>query len=68
MQEIRNESQQYIEIKTYKQDYKMKSYKKELILEVSTRRAFINITPEVENCVRQSGVQEGLVLVNTKQS
>ncbi len=42
----------------------MKTFKKELTLEVPTRRAFINITSEVENCVRQSGVQEGLVLVN----
>lgn len=43
----------------------MKSYRKELWLEVSTRRAFINITPEVEECVRESGVREGLALVNS---
>ena len=42
----------------------MKSYKKELTLEVPTRRAFVNITSEVETCVRESGVREGLVLVN----
>ena len=42
----------------------MKSYKKELTFEVSTRRAFINITPQVDACLRESGVQEGLVLVN----
>ena len=42
----------------------MKSYKKELTLEVPTRRAFINITSEVELSVRESGVKEGLVLVN----
>ncbi len=42
----------------------MKSYRKELCFEVPTRRAFINITPEVENCLRESGVKEGLVLVN----
>ena len=29
-----------------------------------TRRAFINITPEVEKCLRESGIKEGLVLVN----
>lgn len=45
----------------------MKSYKKELTLEVPTRRAFVNITSEVETCVRESGVREGLVLVNAKQ-
>ena len=42
----------------------MLSYRKELWFEIPTRRAFINITPEVEACVRESGVREGLVLVN----
>jgi len=42
----------------------MKSYRKELWFEVPTRRAFINITPEVENCLKESGVKEGLALVN----
>jgi len=44
----------------------MRSYRKELFFEVPTRRAFINITPQVENCVRESGIKEGLVLCNTK--
>ncbi len=42
----------------------MKSFRKELWFEVPTRRAFLNITSEVANCVRDSGVQEGLCLVN----
>jgi hypothetical protein len=42
----------------------MKSYRKELWFEVPTRRAFVNITPEVEECLRASGINEGLVLVN----
>ena len=42
----------------------MLSYRKELWLEVPTRRAFVNITRDVESCVRESGVREGLVLVN----
>ncbi|MEJ2183227.1 MAG: secondary thiamine-phosphate synthase enzyme YjbQ [Nitrospirota bacterium] len=42
----------------------MKSYRKELWFNVPTRRAFINITPQVEECVRESGVREGLVLCN----
>lgn len=42
----------------------MKSYRKELWFNVPTRRAFINITPQVEECVRESGVKEGLCLVN----
>ena len=42
----------------------MKSYRKELWFETSTRRQLINITPEVERCLAESGVQEGLVLVN----
>jgi len=42
----------------------MKSFRKELWFEVPTRRGFINITPTVEACLRESGVKEGLVLVN----
>jgi len=42
----------------------MKSYRKELWFEIPTRRGFVNITPEVEAAVRDSGVREGLVLVN----
>jgi secondary thiamine-phosphate synthase enzyme len=42
----------------------MLSYRKELWFEVPTRRAFVNITRDVESCVRESGVREGLVLVN----
>ena len=42
----------------------MKSYRKELGFEVPTRRAFINITPQVERCLVESGIQEGLLLVN----
>jgi thiamine phosphate synthase YjbQ (UPF0047 family) len=43
----------------------MKSFRKELWFEVPTRRAFINITPQVEECLRESGVREGIILVNT---
>ena len=42
----------------------MKSYRKELWFQVPGRRAFVNITPQVEACLRESGIQEGLVLVN----
>ena len=42
----------------------MKSYRKELWFQTSTRRAFINITGDVEACLRESGIREGLVLVN----
>ena len=42
----------------------MKSYRKELWFDVPTRRAFINITPQVEECIRESRIKEGLVLVN----
>jgi len=42
----------------------MKSYRKELWFNVPGRRAFINITPQVEQCLRESGIQEGLVLCN----
>jgi len=42
----------------------MKSFRKELVLTVPTRRAFVNITHEVEHALAESGIQEGLVLVN----
>ncbi len=42
----------------------MKSYYKELWFTVPTRRAFINITPQVEKSLQESGVQEGLLLCN----
>ena len=42
----------------------MKSYRKELWFSTAKRRAFINITREVEACLRESGVREGLALVN----
>jgi len=45
----------------------MKSYRKELWFEVPTRRAFINITHEVQRCIDESGITEGLVLVNAMQ-
>ncbi len=42
----------------------MKSYHKEIWLEIPTRRELRNITPQVEECLRESGIQEGLCLVN----
>jgi secondary thiamine-phosphate synthase enzyme len=42
----------------------MKSYRKELWFNTTGRRAFINITSEVERCLKESGVREGLLLVN----
>ena len=42
----------------------MKSYRKELTFHTPTRRAFLNITPEVDRCLRESGVQEGMLLCN----
>ena len=42
----------------------MKSYRKELWFNVPGRRAFINITPQVEEALRASGIREGLCLVN----
>jgi secondary thiamine-phosphate synthase enzyme len=42
----------------------MKSYREELWFETKTRRAYLNITQQIEAVVKKSGVQEGLVLVN----
>jgi secondary thiamine-phosphate synthase enzyme len=41
----------------------MKSYRKELWFNVPSRRAFINVTSQVEACLRESGIREGLILV-----
>ena len=42
----------------------MKSYRKELWLNVPARMAFVNITPQVEVCLGESGIREGFALVN----
>ena len=42
----------------------MKSYRKELWFKASRRREIININSEVESCLAESGIQEGLCLVN----
>ena len=43
----------------------MKHLREELWFNVPARMGFVNITPQVEAAVERSGVQEGLVLVNT---
>jgi secondary thiamine-phosphate synthase enzyme len=43
----------------------MKSYRRELWFNVPARRGFINITPQVEECLRESGIREGLLLCNS---
>ena len=42
----------------------MKSYRKELFLNIPSRRGIVNITPQVEEVLRESGIREGLCLVN----
>jgi len=42
----------------------MKSYRKELTFSTKSRRAFVNITPQVESALLESGIREGLCLVN----
>lgn len=42
----------------------MKSYRKELWFNTTKRRELINITPDVSRCIAESGIKEGLVLVN----
>lgn len=42
----------------------MKSYRKELWLNINKRRDYLNITPQVEEALRESGIHEGLCLVN----
>jgi secondary thiamine-phosphate synthase enzyme len=42
----------------------LKSSRKELWFNAQTRVAFINITPDIEECLRESGIRDGLVLIN----
>jgi len=42
----------------------MKSFREAITLNIPKRRAYINITPKVEECLKKSGVKEGLCLVN----
>ena len=42
----------------------MKSYRKELWFDIHSRRELVNITPEVETCLRESGIKNGLLLCN----
>jgi len=42
----------------------LKSYRRELFFNTATRREIINITPDVERALGESGIQEGLLLVN----
>ncbi len=43
----------------------MKTYRKELTMQLPDRRGYVNITPQVEEALRESGIKEGLVLVNS---
>ncbi|MBE0679948.1 MAG: YjbQ family protein [Bacteroidales bacterium] len=43
----------------------MKSYRKEIWIETPHRRDYLNITPQVEQCLAASGIREGMVLVNS---
>ena len=42
----------------------MKSYRKELWFNTTSRRQYINITPEIDECLNESGIKEGFVLCN----
>jgi secondary thiamine-phosphate synthase enzyme len=46
------------------QGYIMKSYRKELWFNLPTRRGFVNITPQIEICLHESEIKEGLILVS----
>ncbi len=42
----------------------MRSFRRELSFHIPSRRAFVNITPQVQACLDESGIREGLLLVN----
>ncbi|MHB8056169.1 MAG: secondary thiamine-phosphate synthase enzyme YjbQ [Candidatus Aminicenantales bacterium] len=43
----------------------MKTFRQELFFEIPSRRGFVNITPQVDACLAESGIREGLCLVNS---
>jgi len=43
----------------------LRTFRKELFFEIPSRTGFVNITPQVEQCLKESGVKEGLALVNS---
>lgn len=43
----------------------MKHFRQELVFELPSRRAFINITPQIRECLKESGIKEGLLLCNS---
>jgi secondary thiamine-phosphate synthase enzyme len=45
-------------------EHAMKSFRKELWFELPKRRQMVNITPQVEKCLKESGIKEGLLLCN----
>ncbi len=47
-----------------RKDEKLKSYRKELWVQTRNRRELINITPQVEESLRESGIKEGIILCN----
>ena len=48
----------------HEREVTMKSYRKELTFNTKSRRAIVNITPQVEDALRESGIKEGLILIN----
>ena len=42
----------------------MKSFRQELWFEIPSRRGFVNITPQVQKCLEESGISQGLALIN----
>jgi len=59
-----SESSTIFQGRKLKQEKVMKSYRKELWFNLPSRRGFVNITPEVEIALRESGIQEGLILIS----
>jgi Uncharacterized conserved protein len=46
----------------------MKTFRKELWFNVPSRRGFINITSQIEECLMEGGIREGLILVKAMQT
>jgi secondary thiamine-phosphate synthase enzyme len=59
-----NQDEVFIANRSFQGERFMNSYRKELWFNIPSRRGFVNITREVETALQESGIKEGLVLVN----
>jgi len=61
---MRSQGSKVEELTVIKMEQAMKNFRKELWFKIPGRRGFVNITPQVREALQESGIKEGLILVN----